>query len=161
AFARVFLARQGELASRLVALKVSPAFFHDESQALAQLQHTNIVPIYSVHRTSLFVVVCMPYFGSTTLAQVLRELPFPKPLPLSGNDLGSPLTNGPPNVATVISGLPPSSAPAEAPGDLAPDQQPGLAQGGAPPRSSQALQKLRQMSYVEAVLWIASGLTEG
>src|SRR5262249_40346397 len=37
AFARVFLARQGELASRLVALKVSPAFFHDESQALAQL----------------------------------------------------------------------------------------------------------------------------
>jgi eukaryotic-like serine/threonine-protein kinase len=71
AFGRVFLARQGDLADRHVALKVSPAQGH-EPQALAQLQHTNIVPIYSVHRVGPLQAVCMPYFGATTLADVLR-----------------------------------------------------------------------------------------
>jgi hypothetical protein len=47
AFARVFLAQQGALANRPVALKIS-AKLHEESQRLAQLQHTNIVPIYSL-----------------------------------------------------------------------------------------------------------------
>src|SRR5262249_54101680 len=50
AFGRVFLAQQGDLANRLVALKVS-ANLRGESQTLAQLQHTNIVPVYSVHQT--------------------------------------------------------------------------------------------------------------
>src|SRR5205807_10548510 len=67
AFGRVYLAQQRDLASRYVVLKVSPDIF-GESQALAQLQHTNIVPIYSVHRARPFQAVCMPYFGSTTLA---------------------------------------------------------------------------------------------
>jgi hypothetical protein len=49
AFARVYLARQGELADRPVALKLS-ADLVDEWRWLAQLQHTNIVPIYFVHR---------------------------------------------------------------------------------------------------------------
>ena len=49
AFGKVYLAQQGDLADRPVALKVSPDFF-GESQTLAQLQHTNIVPIYSIHR---------------------------------------------------------------------------------------------------------------
>src|SRR5262249_9142922 len=38
------------------------------------LQHTNIVPVYSVHRTGPLQVLCMPYFGATTLAVVVREL---------------------------------------------------------------------------------------
>src|SRR5438105_15786713 len=52
-FARVFLARQGDLADRPVVLKVSagdspgPIQRQTESQTLAQLQHTNIVPIFS------------------------------------------------------------------------------------------------------------------
>src|SRR5205807_5897719 len=71
AFGRVYLARQRDLASRYVALKVSPDIL-GESQTLAQLQHTNIVPIYSVHRASPFQAVCMPYFGSTTLADLLK-----------------------------------------------------------------------------------------
>src|SRR5262249_52268993 len=49
AFGRVFLARQGDLAQRWVALKVAPDLW-GESQTLAQLQHTHIVPVYSVHQ---------------------------------------------------------------------------------------------------------------
>src|SRR5262249_32199982 len=73
AFARVYLARQGELADRYVALKVSPDV-RGESRTLAQLQHTNIVPIYSIHRAKPFQVVCMPFYGATTLADVLKAL---------------------------------------------------------------------------------------
>ena len=49
AFGRVYLAEQGELAGRYVALKVARDIVGD-SRTLAQLQHTNIVPIYSYHR---------------------------------------------------------------------------------------------------------------
>ena len=48
AFARVYLAEQSDLGRRLVALKVSRAE-GDEPQILARLQHTHIVPIFSVH----------------------------------------------------------------------------------------------------------------
>jgi len=72
AFGRVFLAQQKELAGRLVALKISTDLFH-ESQTLAQLQHTHIVPIYSYHHGQPYQAVCMPYLGSTTLAHVLAD----------------------------------------------------------------------------------------
>src|SRR5262249_11842485 len=62
AFGKVFLARQGELADRPVALKIS-SDIRGESRTLAQLQHTNIVPIYSVHHASPFHAVCMPFLG--------------------------------------------------------------------------------------------------
>src|SRR2546428_1620333 len=88
AFARVFLARQGDLADRPVVLKVS-ASFRDESQTLAQLQHTNIVPVYSIHRANPFQAVCMPYFGATTLADILDHLQGGKSLPASGKLLVS------------------------------------------------------------------------
>jgi len=54
-------------------LKVSPELFR-EPQTLAQLQHTNIVPIYSIHRVDSLQAVCMPYFGSTTLGHVYDDL---------------------------------------------------------------------------------------
>lgn len=75
AFARVFLAEQSELAGRLVALKTSD-LTGSEPQTLAQLQHTNIVPIYSVHEDTASGIraVCMPYFGGASLAQVLKEV---------------------------------------------------------------------------------------
>jgi serine/threonine protein kinase/tetratricopeptide (TPR) repeat protein len=75
AFARVYLAEQAGLADRPVVLKVS-AIDGDEPQTLAQLQHTNIVPIYSVHedvRAGLRAV-CMPYFGGASLSSILRRL---------------------------------------------------------------------------------------
>ncbi|HEV3383519.1 MAG TPA: serine/threonine-protein kinase [Gemmata sp.] len=70
AFARVYLARQESLANRLVVLKVSTVH-SDEPQTLARLRHTNIVPVYSVHVSGEVQVVCMPYLGRVTLAQVI------------------------------------------------------------------------------------------
>src|SRR5262245_30257830 len=74
AFARVFLAEQGDLAGRPVVVKCT-TIEGSEPQTLAQLQHTNIVPIYSVHedRKVGLRAVCMPYFGGATLAAVLRS----------------------------------------------------------------------------------------
>jgi serine/threonine protein kinase/Tfp pilus assembly protein PilF len=76
AFARVYLAEQVGLAGRPVVLKVS-AIHGDEPQTLAQLQHTNIVPIYSVHEDAAAGIraVCMPYFGGASLSAVLQQLP--------------------------------------------------------------------------------------
>ena len=71
-FGRVYLARQGELADRPVALKVSSDVL-GEAHTLAQLQHTNIVPIFSVHHADPFHAVCMPFLGSTTLTDVLER----------------------------------------------------------------------------------------
>ncbi len=73
AFGRVFLARQADLADRPVVLKVS-AKFPGEWRTLARLQHSHVVPVYSVHRHGRFHVACMPYLGHTTLADVIRDL---------------------------------------------------------------------------------------
>src|SRR5438132_9876091 len=75
AFARVFLAEQADLADRPVVLKVSP-IDGDEPQTLAQLQHTHIVPIHSVHEDQQkgLRAVCMPYFGGASLSRVLELL---------------------------------------------------------------------------------------
>jgi len=73
AFARVYLAQEISLGQRLVAIKVSQPD-GNEPQALARLQHTHIVPVYSVHHdpVSGLRVLCMPYFGGANLAQVLE-----------------------------------------------------------------------------------------
>ncbi len=90
AFGRVYLARQGDLADRPVALKVSTGCFA-ESQKLARLQHTHIVPVYSFHRAGSLQAVVMPYFGPTTLADVLDDLGHRDTLPASGKGLVSTL----------------------------------------------------------------------
>jgi serine/threonine protein kinase/tetratricopeptide (TPR) repeat protein len=82
-FGRVYLAWQGDLANRPVALKVACDLL-GESQFLARLQHTNIVPVYSVHRSGPLQALCMPYFGSTSLADVLRQLRTLPSLPAEG-----------------------------------------------------------------------------
>jgi serine/threonine protein kinase/tetratricopeptide (TPR) repeat protein len=69
AFSRVFLARQSDLASRMVVLKVTP-LSTDESDRLATLQHTSIIPVYSVHREGDLSCICMPFLGATTLADL-------------------------------------------------------------------------------------------
>ncbi len=75
AFARVFLARERQLADRPVALKVSRRGSR-EPQALARLQHTHIVPVHShrVDQATGLHLLCMPYFGRITLARVLAEV---------------------------------------------------------------------------------------
>jgi serine/threonine protein kinase/Flp pilus assembly protein TadD len=71
AFARVYLAHQEALAGRPVALKVTlrPT---PEAQRLARLQHTNVVPVYSVHDAPPAQVICMPYLGRRTIADLIR-----------------------------------------------------------------------------------------
>ena len=74
AFARVFLAKERELADRPVALKVSKRGSR-EPQTLARLQHTHIVPVHS-HRIDAATglhLLCMPYFGRITLSRVLAD----------------------------------------------------------------------------------------
>ncbi|MCA9212195.1 MAG: serine/threonine protein kinase, partial [Planctomycetales bacterium] len=74
AFARVFLATQPELAERDVVLKLTAAEGTDvEPRLLAKLQHTNIVPVYSVHKDRGIFGLCMPDFGPCTLHDVLSE----------------------------------------------------------------------------------------
>jgi serine/threonine protein kinase/Flp pilus assembly protein TadD len=71
-FARVFLARQQSLAGRQVVLKISRRPTR-EAERLARLQHTHVVPVYSVHNQPPLQVICMPYLGRRTIADVLRQ----------------------------------------------------------------------------------------
>jgi len=159
AFGRVYLARQGDLADRLVALKVS-ADVAGESHALAQLQHTNVVPIYSVHRRGSLQAVCMPYLGSTTLADTLTSLKRQATLPRSGRDLLSTI-----NVrkGESPSSRPTSSGSAAAGSDRDPGEcdenapTPGVSQHAPPPH----VERLRGLGYVQAVLWLLARVTQG
>ena len=78
AFAKVYLARQTNLAGRNVVLKVSAddkrAAPNQEGDQLARLQHTNIVPIYSLHNEDNLTAICMPDFGACTLRDAVRFL---------------------------------------------------------------------------------------
>ncbi len=73
AFARVFLARQPELAHRRVVLKITSNSSSIEPHLLAKLQHANIVPVYSVHDQDGSLGVCMPDFGPCTLQEVVKR----------------------------------------------------------------------------------------
>jgi eukaryotic-like serine/threonine-protein kinase len=88
AFARVYLARQLALADRAVALKVTTRPTQ-EPERLAKLQHTNIVPIFSVHTAGSLQAVCMPFLGRATLADTLAALRKHGHCPQSGSELFS------------------------------------------------------------------------
>lgn len=106
-FARVFLAEQGALAGRPVVLKVTRAV-GSEPQCLAQLQHSNIVPLYSAHEAGSLRALCMPYFGEATLSRVLRQLANRGKLPERGTDLLEALdrVNGVPGGPSDAAGPP-------------------------------------------------------
>lgn len=73
-FARVFRAEERQLADRSVVLKVARTGSR-EPQTLARLQHTHIVPVHS-YRIDLATglhLLCMPYLGGVTLAQLLAD----------------------------------------------------------------------------------------
>jgi serine/threonine protein kinase/Tfp pilus assembly protein PilF len=85
---RVFLATQLSLAERPVVLKIT-ARDGREHYSLARLQHTHIVPLYSVQDDFQRGVraLCMPYFGGTTLAHLLAALSNCPPAQRSGSSL--------------------------------------------------------------------------
>jgi serine/threonine protein kinase/Flp pilus assembly protein TadD len=145
AFARVFLAKQPQLSDRLVALKVSPAP-HDEPRTLARLQHTNIVPVYSVHHAGALQAVCMPYLGGTTLGDVLGEMSRKSgTLPRSGREMLSTLFG---HHSTVIDGRPAAGGTKAAHAPAAPTPAP-------------ALSAVARLSHADAALWVAARLADG
>ncbi len=156
AFGRVFLARQAALANRLVALKVSPDA-GGESQKLAQLHHTHIVPVYSLHRADPLQAVCMPFVGTLTLADVLRDLYARPALPQSGVELLSTLNVRHAQASTV---RPADSDPSGGAGAARPSGtvEP-IAVQGAPQATLKKLEEFR--SYVNAVVWLGSCLADG
>ena len=72
ALARVYLAQQPDLAQRLVVLKVTQRST-SEADKLARLQHTGIIPVYSIHRQGELTCICMPYLGALTLANLIDD----------------------------------------------------------------------------------------
>lgn len=165
AFSRVYLARQGDLANRLVVLKVSAESFA-EADKLAQLQHANIVPIYSLHRTRKRTVVCMPYFGSATLADVVRDVHGLDSLPPSGRVIVETLNAC--GVRTVTDrqqalaqpGTLHSIAVSTSQTHRSESQKSAVSKETRIPYDG-ALKTLSGLTYVEAVLWIGARLADG
>jgi serine/threonine protein kinase/Tfp pilus assembly protein PilF len=157
AFGRVFLSQQGDLADRPVALKVS-AEIRDESQRLARLQHTNIVPIYSFHRLGSLQAVCMPYFGSATLADVATELSRCDALPASGKMVASAVYDR--RTRTMRTAESRSTA---SPNRPAPPVAPTAGRPAPVPDApaTQELKRLEGLTYVESILWIGARLADG
>src|SRR5262245_20517608 len=155
AFARVYLARQQELGNRQVVLKLSTESA-GEINVLAQLLHSNIVPVYSVHSDGPLHAVCMPYLGTATLADVLRNLRAWN-LPDSGKYLVKTLqehrstdrSSRRPGSNGVAQMAETSAAPASALADV------------PKPATQVFLEQLQGLSYVDAVLWLAWQLSDG
>jgi serine/threonine protein kinase/tetratricopeptide (TPR) repeat protein len=161
-FARVFLAEQADLAGRPVVLKVSDTE-GDEPQTLAQLQHTHIVPIYSVHENAGagLRAVCMPYFGGASLSAVLKRLRDKPADPTSGREL--------------VEALEAAQAPAQealerlgwrvaGDGWREKTQTPSLPPPASrlpPPFDRKTLALLGGTNYVRAAAWITARLAEG
>ncbi len=160
AFGRVYLARQGDLANRPVALKIATDVF-SETNTLAQLQHTNIVPIYSVHRSGPLQAVCMPYLGSSTLADVLNDLKRQPTLPDSGAGL---LSTRERKVATTDArpGSCDRDAKAQPHDGIEQDQeQTGAVLRPAETWATAQVERLRSLGYVPAVLWLIARVADG
>ncbi len=81
--ARVFLARQGDLADRPVVMKIARDVW-GEANLLAQLHHPNIVPVYSVHYQEPLQAFCMPYAGCTTFLDILHAVRGQPAVPTEG-----------------------------------------------------------------------------
>jgi serine/threonine protein kinase/Tfp pilus assembly protein PilF len=146
-FSRVYLARQGELADRPVALKVASDVL-GESRTLAQLQHTNIIPIFSVHHASPFHAVCMPFLGSTTLADVLHDLRSQPSLPGSGGALADTVNARKSRTRGGVGTWPSRPLPDVCAPDLGPEP-------------AAFLKGLADLTYVQAVLRISARLADG
>jgi serine/threonine protein kinase/tetratricopeptide (TPR) repeat protein len=127
----VFLATQTSLADRPVVIKFTPLLGH-EHLSLARLQHTHIMPLFSVLEDSErnLRAMCMPYFGGATLAQLLTAIVSQPLNSRTGQDLLRALDE-----AQAAAGI-----------DL--------------PSRDPARQFLARASYVQALCWIGACLAE-
>jgi serine/threonine protein kinase/tetratricopeptide (TPR) repeat protein len=159
AFGTVFLARQVVLADRPVVLKVTPSA-DAEPRLLARLQHTNIVPIHSVHRVRLSQVVCMPFLGTTTLQSVCTQLRSQSTLPETGLGLINSLIDNS-TAKRLQSTLRLGAEEGEGgPGASAVDDE-GKSAGEPQSPCPRTLKYLEGLTYVQAVLWMGSRLASG
>jgi serine/threonine protein kinase/tetratricopeptide (TPR) repeat protein len=128
---RVFLATQPSLADRAVVLKMTPCD-GSEHLSLARLQHTHIVPLYTVHDDPdrHIRVLCMPYFGGITLARLLEVVRDRSDEPGTGCQLVRSLH--------LVR-------------DVAPQPLPARGSGR---------ELVNQLSYVEAMCWMAACLAD-
>jgi serine/threonine protein kinase/tetratricopeptide (TPR) repeat protein len=160
AFARVFLAQQKDLRNRYVVLKISANIVR-ETDTLVQLQHTNIVPVYSIHRDGSLQAICMPWFGATTLADILRGVQERASLPDSGKGLVDTLA--------ARHSLTLASVGREAGGvERRAIEEPSLPSSDLSarstphaPRLTTQREALARMTYEQAILWIGVRLADG
>jgi serine/threonine protein kinase/Flp pilus assembly protein TadD len=131
AHGRVFLATDPDLADRPVVLKLVPRASR-EHLSLARLQHTHVVPVYSVRDDEArgLRALCMPYFGGVTLERVLAALQLVPPAARTGAHLPAALRDAGPTA-----------------------EPPALAQGPA-------CRLLERLAYPEAVAWLGAGLAD-
>lgn len=147
-FGCVFLARDRALANRMIALKVSQGA-SVEPERLAQLQHANIVPIYSVHQTAGLQAVCMPYLGRCTVADILGRLRRQSVTPQSGIDLLSTIVARDDSTVAVV-----------------PDQQSSHPSKLADHDGRIGIvpsirDHLERSTYVDAVVWMGAQMAAG
>lgn len=162
AFGHVYLAHQGDLANRPVVLKVSADLFQ-ESQTLAQLHHPHVMPIYSLHQAGPLQAVCMPFLGTTTLADLLKDLKSKPSLPASGKVLVDTLHQR----KSITRDRDEPSGPAQAANQFSISSLTsnanvaGEAVAARQDKVASALAKLEKCNYVEAVLWLGAQLADG
>jgi serine/threonine protein kinase/tetratricopeptide (TPR) repeat protein len=144
-FARVFLAEQEFLAGRKVALKVTLRPTR-EAERLAKLQHTNVVPVYSVHDAPPAQVICMPFLGRVTIGDLLRAFRRDRP---SGLGSGRKTTRARAATSTALTG---SGSGSDAPGGSA---------GRPGPVADVTLDPVPLVGDVGAVLRVLARLADG
>jgi len=131
ALGRVFLASQPTLSDRLLAVKVT-ARIGQEHLSLARLQHTHIVPLYSIQDFPELNLraMCMPYLGGSTWSAILQTLHSQPMHRRSGQQIVNHLVRMRPAGAPELVGVGPG------------------------------LSFLSRSTYVEAVSWIGSCLAD-
>ena len=126
---RVFLATQPLLSDRPVVVKMTSCN-GNESLSLARLQHSSIVPLYLTqdYVENNLRVLCMPYLGGTSLAEILEMLADVPVARRSGRDLVDRLDQVHARMAVTV------------------------------PFDGPALRFLAHAPYVQAVCWIGACL---
>jgi tetratricopeptide (TPR) repeat protein len=129
---KVFLAEESALANRPVVVKVTPAG-RAEHLSLARLQHMSIVPLYSAQMLPdrSLQVLCMPFLGGASLAQVLGFLKDVEPFRRTG--------------AQILEAI-----------DRVQSSLPVALEARGPFR-----RQIARSSYVDAIAWVGLCLAEG
>lgn len=145
-FGSVFLGEQVGLADRPVALKFTTRPT-TEPERMAALQHTNVVPVYSVHSQPPLQVLCMPYRGRHTLADAMRAIARTKSLPATGAGLLSTTPKAMDDTRRSRRTAPP------------PGQAPAAPFAGETPQPIR--DTLARLSFPESVVWLFAKLADG